>query len=400
MRISDIQRFDQALSGFTQLQANTAKFQTQISSGKKINSPADDPVAAAQVLLISERVAASTQYDRNAGLADLHLSQQESAVASANDALQRIRELTIRGRTSTLTAADRHFIATEMRQRLDEMTSLANSRNSAGEFIFAGSLVDTQAFTVDAAGSTVYNGDQTTRDIRISEFRSITEGFTGSEAFMSIRNGNGTYVTDLAATNTGSGQMVPAGVVDKSLYEAHDFRISFTSPTSFDVIDDSLGATVLAAQPYSDGAAITFNGIQLSITGTPNTGDEFLIGPSQHQSAFETVNRVIATLESPSATATDGARFHNDLDRALGDIDQTLDRFREVQAVIGARRNTVESQLVANEDLRLQLTTIRSKLEDADLVEAVSLLARDSNALQAAQAAFVRVQGLSLFNFL
>ncbi len=92
MRISDLQRFDQALSGFSQLQASTAKFQTQISSGKKINSPADDPVAAAQVLLISERMAASTQYDRNAGLADLHLSQQESAVASANDALQRIRE--------------------------------------------------------------------------------------------------------------------------------------------------------------------------------------------------------------------------------------------------------------------------------------------------------------------
>ena len=81
-------------------------------------------------------------------------------------------------------------------------------------------------------------------------------------------------------------------------------------------------------------------------------------------------------------------------------MDQTLDRFREVQAVIGARRNTIESQLVANEDLRLQLKTIRSKLEDVDLVEAVSLLARDSNALQAAQAAFVRVQGLSLFNFL
>ena len=115
---------------------------------------------------------------------------------------------------------------------------------------------------------------------------------------------------------------------------------------------------------------------------------------------FETVDRLIATLESPTALAADAAVFQNDLDRALGDIDQAMDRFREVQGVVGARRNTIESQRVANEDLRLQLNTVRSRLEDADLVEAVSQLAQESNALQAAQAAFVRVQGLSLFNFL
>ena len=107
-----------------------------------------------------------------------------------------------------------------------------------------------------------------------------------------------------------------------------------------------------------------------------------------------------ATMESAATTTADAARFQNDLDRAIGDIDQTLDRFREVQAVIGARRNTIESQQQANADLSLQLQTIRSKLEDADLIEAVSLLAQESNALEAAQAAFVRVQGLSLFNFL
>jgi len=400
VRISDAQRFDQAINNILKLQANTAYLQNQIASGKKVNSPSDDPVAAAQMLLISERVAATEQYDRNADFAELNLSQQESAIASANDAMQRIRELTIRGKTTTLTAADRHFIATEMRQRLDEIMSLANSRNAAGEFLFSGSLVDTQAFTVDAAGDAVYNGDQTSRDIRISEFRSVTDGFTGHDAFMAIRNGNGTYVTELAAANTGGGQIVPGGVVDKSVYQAHDFRISFTSATSFDVIDDTAGATVLAAQPYTDGAAITFNGTQLSIIGAPGAGDEFLVRPSEHQSAFETVGRVIATLESAASTTADAARFQNDLDRALGDMDQTMDRFREVQAVIGARRNTLESQKEANEDLTLQLNTIRSKLEDVDLVEAVSLLARESNALQAAQAAFVRVQGLSLFNFL
>ncbi|MFT4561021.1 MAG: flagellar hook-associated protein 3 FlgL [Gammaproteobacteria bacterium] len=400
MRISDAQRFGLAVSNMMVLQANTAKYQEQITTGKKVNRPSDDPIAASQILRISERVAASIQYDRNANFADLHLTQQESAIASANDAMQRIRELTIRAKTTTLSRADRSLISAEIVQRQDEIQSLANSRNSAGEYIFSGSLVDTQAFTVDALGNPIYNGDQTTRDIKISEFRTVAEGFTGYDAFMSIRNGNGTYVTDLSAANTGSGQIVPGGVVDQTSYQAHDFRVSFTSPTSFDVIDDTTAATVLSAQPYVDGTAISFNGVQLSIKGAPAAGDEFLVAPSENQSVFETIARLVTTLESDASSATDIAQFDNDLDRALGDIDQAMDRFREVQAVIGARRNTIDSQVQLNEDLRLQLSEIKSHLEDADLVEAVSLLAADSNALQAAQAAFVRVQGLSLFNFL
>lgn len=400
MRISDAQRFDLALNNMFRLQENTAKFQTQISTGLKINNPADDPVAAAQVLLISERVAASEQYDRNAGFAELNLQQTESAVASANDVMQRIRELAIQGKNTILTDADRRSITTEVRQRLDELKSLANSRNAAGEYIFSGTLVDAQAFTTDPTGSVVYNGDQTNREIKISEFRTVTDGFTGFDAFAAIRNGNGTYVTDLGAGNTGSARIVPGGVIDSSAYQAHDFRITFTAPGTYDVINDTTGATVLAAQTYTDGAAITFNGIQLTLAGTPAAGDEFLVGPSQNQSVFETVDRLIATLESPTALAADAAVFQNDLDRALGDIDQAMDRFREVQGIVGARRNSIESQRVANEDLRLQLNTVRSRLEDADLVEAVSRLAQESNALQAAQAAFVRVQGLSLFNFL
>ena len=215
MRISNAQQFAQGLTGILKLQTNTFGYQDQIISGKKVNTPADDPVAAAQILLISERITAAEQFNRNADFAILHLSQQDSTIGSAHNALQRIRELTIRSNTTSMTAADRRSIATEMRQRLDEMMSLGNARNSAGEHIFAGSLVGTVPFTVDAAGNAVYNGDQTSRNIKISEFRSITEGFTGFDAFMAVRNGNGTYVTELAAANTGTGQIVPAGVVDK-----------------------------------------------------------------------------------------------------------------------------------------------------------------------------------------
>ena len=73
---------------------------------------------------------------------------------------------------------------------------------------------------------------------------------------------------------------------------------------------------------------------------------------------------------------------------------------RVLRATTGARLNTIDAQREANEDASLNLETLRSNLEDVDLTAAISDLARETTALEAAQAAFVRVQDLSLFNFL
>jgi flagellar hook-associated protein 3 FlgL len=71
-----------------------------------------------------------------------------------------------------------------------------------------------------------------------------------------------------------------------------------------------------------------------------------------------------------------------------------------VRAAIGARQNIIEAQKSFNEDLNLQLTGLRSSLEDVDLIEAASNLNLRLVTLQAAQAAFARMQNLSLFNYL
>ena len=132
MRVSTIQQFNVALNRILDLQTNTTKFQTQIATGRRINQPSDDPVASAQTLRIDQRVRNVEQYNRNADFASLRMNQQESAIAGVNDALQRVRELVIRGKTTTLSQADRRFISQEIRQRAGEVFELANSRNSSG----------------------------------------------------------------------------------------------------------------------------------------------------------------------------------------------------------------------------------------------------------------------------
>lgn len=400
MRVSTIQQFNVALTRILDLQGNAAKFQSQLASGKRINAPSDDPVAASQLVRIDERVNNVDQFNRNADFATLRLNQQESAIAGVGDALQRVRELTIRGKTTSLSAEDRRFISQEVRQRAEEVFDLANSRNASGEFIFSGSKVNTQAFSRSASGSVNYQGDQTNRSLQISDFRKVEEGFTGHEVFMAVRNGNGHYSTTSNAGNTGTGRLVPAGLSDPSAFEAHDLRVVFTTATTFDVIDDTAGSTVLAGQSFVENAAINFNGLGISITGEPQAGDEFNIDASRNQSIFQTIENLATSLESVQATQADEAKFQVDLDRVLSDLDQSLNNLRETRAKIGARENSIESQKSANIDLSLQLQSAKSALEDVDIVEAVGNLARTTNALEAAQSAFVRVQSLSLFNFL
>lgn len=400
MRTSNPLQFHRGLDGILSLQGKVQQYQLQVATGKRLMSAADDPVAAAQTLNISERLSAIEQFTRNANLVDLRLSDQETAMSNSSTLLQRTRELILRGKSATMTADDRRFLAAEIRQRFDELVQLANTRNASGEYIFAGTAVDTVPFTVDASGAVVFNGNDNVRRLSISEGRTLAEGFSGAEVFMGVRNGNGTFVTDLASTNAGTGRLINDTLLDAAAYLPHDFRIQFTAADTFDVIDDTTGTAVLSAQTYAPDAAITFNGLSVAVTGAPAAGDSFSVTPSDNQSLFATLRNAIDAMERDATSPALAAQQTFDFDRVLADIDQGLNRLVALRAAVGARQNTIESQVSTNEDLTMQLKTVKSHLEDADPVEALSELARQSQALEAAQQAFVKVQSLSLFNFL
>ncbi len=399
MRVSTLQVFQQNLNSMLDLQTRAAVNQQQIATGKRILSPADDPAAAARVVELSERISANEQFQRNADTIELRMEQQDSVLSGVGDALQRVRELLLRGKNSSLSPADRRFLASEVRQRLDEITALANSRNGSGEYIFAGTAVTQQPFLASAGGTVAYAGDDTVREQQIAESRRMAEGFPGSEVFMAVRNGNGTFAATYDPANTGTGRILSGAVVDPAAYQAHDFRVVFTGPDTFDVVNDTTATTVLAAQPYVDGGAISFNGVTVQIEGEPAPGDEFSVTPARNQSVFATVDAIADALESTPAGPAPEANLRADLDRLLGELDVAREHLVERRATFGARLNTLDAQQTLNADLTLQLQTVRSELEDMDIVEAVSNLARNTNALEAAQSAFVRVQGLSLFNF-
>lgn len=145
---------------------------------------------------------------------------------------------------------------------------------------------------------------------------------------------------------------------------------------------------------YVSGTAIEFSGIRTRVTGVPATGDTFTVSASTKQSMFSTINKVV------DALGESGAQVDNQLSQVTVDLDRALDKLGLVRAEIGGRLNTLDTQETLNTGLDVDLRVARSQVEDLDYTEAAGIYNRQLLGLQAAQQAFVKVQGLSLFNFI
>jgi flagellar hook-associated protein 3 FlgL len=403
MRVSTNEIFRLATTGILDQQATVNQTQLQLSSGKRILQPSDDPTGATQALELKTAISTTQQYERNADQVRSRLGLEEATLQSVVDNMQRVRELVVQANNDSQSNETRQLIAAEVRQSLDAMLQLANTRDANGEYIFAGFKSQTQPFALDGAGGATYSGDDGQRFLQISPVRQVPISDSGTAVFRDIANGNGNFRTlDDPTTNTGTGIIDAGSVTDFGAYVPDDYTITFTdTPTGLEY--SIVGATtgvVAANVPYVEGADLGIPGIQVNIKGTPGDGDQFFVEPSQRQDIFATYQALASALETDRGSSADLADFHNAMNRALVDLDQSLGNVLDVRATIGARLNSVDAQSNINESQLLTLQNTLSGVEDLDYAEAISRFQQQLVTLQAAQQSFVKIQGLSLFNFI
>lgn len=372
--------------------------QQQISTGERFSRPAEDPVAATQVLSLDSALAANAQYSRNGELARNHLSAIEGALTGTGDVLQRLRELAVQAANATTSAEGRRLIAAEVRQHLDGILQIANSTDGEGEYLFSGYSVQTRPFGRDSGGGFVYYGDQGQRQIQIGPERFVTDSDPGSQVFQLIRSGNGTFATAPGATNAGTGVVGARSVIDPLQYDGGTYTIVFTAADTYEVRDSA--SVVVASGGFTPGTTLSFRGIQLAIDGQPTSGDSFSVTPSRNQDVFTTIENFLTALETADDDAVRRAQFSNVANNFILDVDQALGRTLEVRANVGSRLAAVDAQQGLNEDFDLQLMTLRSDLKDTDYAEVLTRLNQQMISLEAAQKSYVQTQGLSLFDYL
>ncbi len=186
MRVSNFMISQVSLASILEQQSELLRAQQQLSSGRKILSPSDDPAGARKVLDLNDIITTFEQFQRNSDAAGFSLSLEDSVLTSATDLLQRARELTIQGLNDTQGADERKNIASEIRQLQDQLISLANTQDSDGQYIFGGYNSTNIPFSGDGAGNFTYAGDQGQKLLQISSTRQIAAGDSGYDVFMNL----------------------------------------------------------------------------------------------------------------------------------------------------------------------------------------------------------------------
>lgn len=301
MRISTSQSHRLALERMQAQQNQVARAQDQIATGRRINTAADDPSAMAQSLALDARLAQSAAWQSNITVARHRLSLTDTALDSAGDTLNRMRELAVQANNATQSPESRAAIVSELVQLRELLIGVANTGDGQGRYLFGGSQDAAPPFA-DGLTGVSYAGDQSVSLVDIGDARSIALNDPGSEVF----------------------QRLPGG----------------------DLFDTAAELVRLAGLSAGD--------------------------PTRQAGFAAALSRL------------DSAQQHfADLRGSLGNRLAALD---DAEGVLGAT------------DVHAQ--TALSELRDLDYAEAVSRLQQHMTILQAAQQTYVRVQGLSLFDFL
>ncbi|TNE81973.1 MAG: flagellar hook-associated protein 3 [Gammaproteobacteria bacterium] len=398
MRISTVTIYEQSLSSMNRQQSEFMKVGEQISTGRRVVNPSDDPQAAAQAVGVSQAIGITGQYTDSRVTARNSLSQEESVLSGIGDAIAKAKTLIVQGVNGTLSDTDRTSVATELEGILQTLIGQANATDGNGRYLFGGFNDSSTPFIEDAGGNIVYVGDSNNREQRIDASRLMAVSDHGEDIFLSVQNGAG-YIAEAAATNSGEMVFVGPLILDASDPQfGNSFQIDFVDIAGEMHYSVDGGAPVL----YEDGASISFGGLSLSLEGVPADGDSIQVGPADTMNTdlFATVTKALAALREPHATAADTAAFRNTMSTVMRELDNSLDNVLTIQASVGARLNELDVVDGVAENRLLSYQKNLSDLVDLDYASAISEYSLRQVGLQAAQKAFVDINDMSLFNFL
>jgi flagellar hook-associated protein 3 FlgL len=191
MKVSTSMFFDRASAQLANVQGNLAKTQEQLSTGKQITKPSDEPDKASLVTRLESEIARQKSYQESIKAIEIRRKAEETALNSTSDVMFRMKELSVQAANDTLGAADRKTIALEMTELRNQILSLANSQDSNGNYLFGGSRVSQMPFSPDAKGVIVYKGDQARMVVGVGDNRRMNQNIPGSDAFTNVVRDDG-----------------------------------------------------------------------------------------------------------------------------------------------------------------------------------------------------------------
>ncbi|WP_313619957.1 flagellar hook-associated protein FlgL [Achromobacter sp.] len=413
MRLSTTMMYTNGLSGVLAQESDMNRLVEQVGSGRKFLSPSDDPLGAALSIGVAQTQSINSTYAMNRHTANTNLGQESNALDAVKNALQEARTRVIQA-GGVLSDSDRQTLSTALKSTREALLGLANSTDGNGQYLFSGNDGNVMPYTKDAAGKIQYSGSVGERTIQVDQSRQLSSSDLGVDIFGRANPGSQGYVASTPIGNGGTAQFGAVSVTPGSPNLGMNFSVTFEADATGAIgyrvtTTDATGNNPVTvpdplsqpATPYVSGSVIDFGGVSVAVSGDPKAGDVVDVESVQStdMDIFATLDDLISTLDAPSSgdpVAT--ARLNNALATANKKMSNTYDNVLTVTASVGARMNELDALDATGTQKGLSYSKSLSDLEDLDYYSAASQLALRQVALQAASAAFMTIQGSSLFS--
>ncbi|HEJ9485711.1 TPA: flagellar hook-associated protein FlgL [Proteus mirabilis] len=186
MRLSSNQIFSQRVDNITSSQSKWMTEGNKISSGRRVEKPSDDPMAASQAVMVKQSESRNQQYATARGFAKNSMSLQMSLASQMVNITTKIQEtLVAAGNDATLSDEDRSSLADQLEGLKDQLVGIGNTKDGVGRYIFAGFQSDKPPFVADATGKITYQGGDKQITQKVDSNIEMVTNFTGIETLQS-----------------------------------------------------------------------------------------------------------------------------------------------------------------------------------------------------------------------
>src|SRR5450830_1472515 len=340
-RVGSADAYASAINNIGGRQSRLTQLQGNLTAGKRVLKPSDDPTAAAQAERAITRSAQVTIQQRALSLQKDNMSHAETVLGQASDAIQSFRELLVQAGNGANTASDLGTITSQLTTLRNQLLTYATPTTGA----FAISAQSANTGTATASAGTI---------------------------------------------------LVPTS---PNVLAGNSYQINFTSGTTYTVTNLSNSPPTTSGSLTMSGSTVTFGGAgnadqQMTLTGTPAAGDSFTVKPKA--SIFDVMDSAIAGIKNASS----GTSAQASVSGSLASLDNA---YVAVQAARGLAGDYLNQADVIDSNQRtkaVQLEGDRSRAEDLDMLQGISDFQNQTTGYQAALKSYAQIQSMSLFDFL
>jgi flagellar hook-associated protein 3 FlgL len=417
MRISTNEFLLGSINDMMAQQQTVNQLDREIASGESMLDASSDPGGASQAVGLASQIGQLNYDSANGSAATQSLQSGVSSLDQVTTVLSQLRQAAESVANGTTTTADRQSAISSAQGLLQQLVQLANAQSSDGNYIFAGTKSNAPAFSQLSSGQIVFNGDAGTNQVEIAPSLNVASTISGQGIFMNVPSGADGVAVSASSNNTGTAYALTNGVTNLSQVTSaslagtqYDITFSGSGSSLTYQVTSGTGTPgsagylasegVVASGGYVAGSDVVFNGIDVGITGTPASGDSFTVQPGATTSIFQTVQNLISAVQMPQGSGGQTTLAQQALQNVIASISGAQTNVLSAQAVLGTGLAEIQSVQSQNSTASANATTQMSNLQSANMPQVLASYSESLTALQAAQLAFAKVQGLSLFNYI